>query len=72
MDNEKIYFDNAATTNLGAEVLSAMLPVLTDTYGNSSSMHSFALYVMQGFISLMLFGNLLGGMNFNKVKLSFI
>ena len=41
MQNERIYFDNAATTNLGAESLSAMMPVLTDVYGNSSSMHSF-------------------------------
>ena len=41
MGNERIYFDNAATTNLGAEALNAMMPVLTDTYGNSSSAHSF-------------------------------
>lgn len=40
MDN-KIYFDNAATTNLGAEVINAMLPVMTSTYGNTSSIHSF-------------------------------
>ena len=37
MDTERIYFDNASTTNLGAEVLNAMMPVLTDNYGNSSS-----------------------------------
>ena len=41
MNTERIYFDNASTTNLGAEVLNAMLPVLTDNYGNSSSVHSF-------------------------------
>ncbi len=41
MDNEKIYFDNASTTNLSAEVLNAMMPVLTGIHGNSSSIHSF-------------------------------
>ena len=41
MNKEKIYLDNAATTNLGAEALNAMLPVLTSEYGNSSSIHSF-------------------------------
>ena len=41
MNKERIYFDNASTTNLGAEVLNAMMPVLTDTYGNSFSNHSF-------------------------------
>lgn len=41
MNNEKIYLDNASTTNLGAEVLNAMLPVLTSNYGNSASTHSF-------------------------------
>ena len=41
MNSERIYLDNASTTNLSAEVLSAMLPVLTDTFGNSSSVHSF-------------------------------
>jgi len=38
---EKIYLDNAATTNLSAEVLNEMLPVLTNEFGNSSSIHSF-------------------------------
>ena len=41
MNEEKIYLDNAATTNLGAEALNAMLPVLTSEYGNASSIHSF-------------------------------
>lgn len=41
MSKEKIYLDNAATTNLSAEVLNAMLPVLTNNFGNSSSNHSF-------------------------------
>ncbi len=38
---ERIYLDNAATTRLGAEVLNAMMPVFTDDYGNSSSIHSY-------------------------------
>lgn len=41
MNEERIYLDNAATTNLGAEALNAMLPVLTSEYGNASSIHSF-------------------------------
>ena len=43
MNTERIYLDNASTTNLSAEVLSAMMPVLTDNYGNSSSVHSFGV-----------------------------
>ena len=38
---EKIYLDNASTTNLSAEVLNAMMPALTDNFGNSASVHSF-------------------------------
>lgn len=41
MEKERIYLDNAATTNLSAEVLNAMMPVLTDVHGNASSLHSF-------------------------------
>lgn len=41
MNEERIYLDNASTTNLGAEALNAMLPVLTSEYGNASSIHSF-------------------------------
>ena len=34
-----VYFDNAATTPLDPEVLAAMLPFLTQHYGNPSSLH---------------------------------
>jgi len=36
-----IYLDHAATTPLRREVLDAMLPYLTDGFGNPSSAHSF-------------------------------
>ncbi len=38
---QKIYLDNAATTALDAPVLAAMMPFLTEQYGNASSTHSF-------------------------------
>src|SRR5688572_5151429 len=37
----KIYLDNAATTKLDEEVLKAMLPFMTEDFGNPSSIHSF-------------------------------
>jgi cysteine desulfurase len=37
----RIYFDNAATTRLDPEVLQAMLPYLTDYFGNPSSIYSY-------------------------------
>jgi cysteine desulfurase len=36
-----IYLDHAATTPLRPEVLEAMLPFLTEVYGNASSSHAF-------------------------------
>lgn len=35
----KVYFDNAATTRLDSEVLEAMLPLMTEQFGNPSSIH---------------------------------
>ncbi len=39
--DERIYFDNAATTALDREVLDAMLPYMTDHFGNPSSIYSY-------------------------------
>lgn len=36
-----VYLDNAATTPIAPEVVEAMLPVLSDGFGNPSSTHSF-------------------------------
>lgn len=35
-----IYFDNAATTSVSKTALDAMLPALTENYGNPSSLHA--------------------------------
>ena len=37
---ERIYFDNAATTPLEPRVLEAMMPYMTDHFGNPSSTHA--------------------------------
>src|SRR5882757_9717240 len=41
MDTKRIYFDNAATTALDAAVLDAMMPYLTEKFGNPSSIYSY-------------------------------
>jgi cysteine desulfurase len=38
---ERIYFDNAATTDLDPQVLEAMMPYLTQKFGNPSSIYSY-------------------------------
>jgi cysteine desulfurase len=41
MSEERIYFDYAATTPLDPRVLEAMLPYMTEHFGNPNSIHSF-------------------------------
>ncbi|NLG25382.1 MAG: aminotransferase class V-fold PLP-dependent enzyme, partial [Clostridiales bacterium] len=43
-----IYMDNAATTRVSRPALEAMLPYLTDVYGNPSSIHWFAREARKG------------------------
>jgi cysteine desulfurase len=38
---QRIYFDNAATTALDPQVLEAMMPFLTEQFGNPSSIYSY-------------------------------
>lgn len=44
----RIYFDNAATTALDPEVLEAMLPYLTERFGNPSSVYSYGREAKMG------------------------
>src|SRR6188508_1610110 len=38
---QRIYLDNAATTSLDPQVLDAMMPYLTEKFGNPSSIYSY-------------------------------
>jgi cysteine desulfurase len=38
---DRFYFDNNATTPVSPEVFAAMAPVLTEVFGNASSIHTF-------------------------------
>jgi cysteine desulfurase len=38
---QRYYFDHNATTPVSPEVLEAMLPIMTEVYGNASSIHHF-------------------------------
>lgn len=39
---QRVYLDNAATTQVRQEVIEAMLPAMQSVYGNPSSLHTFA------------------------------
>lgn len=41
MSDKKVYLDNAATTPVAPEVVQAMMPYITEHFGNPSSTHSF-------------------------------
>lgn len=51
MNTASVYLDNNATTRVAPEVLEAMLPYLTDCYGNPSSTHRAGVEAREGLIS---------------------
>jgi cysteine desulfurase len=44
---QRFYFDHNATTPVAPEVLEAMLPMMTEVYGNASSIHHFGQIARQ-------------------------
>jgi cysteine desulfurase len=45
---KKVYFDHSATTPIDPAVLDAMMPHLTEKFGNASSIHSFGQEALRG------------------------
>ena len=45
---QRFYFDHNATTPVAPEVLEALLPMMTEVYGNASSIHHFGQIARQG------------------------
>ena len=50
VNGEVVYLDNNATTCIAPEVVEAMMPYLTQFYGNPSSMHTFGGQVAAGIV----------------------
>ncbi len=48
MIQKTVYADNAATTKLAPEALQAMMPYLTEEYGNPSSLYAFGQAAREG------------------------
>jgi cysteine sulfinate desulfinase/cysteine desulfurase-like protein len=48
MIQKLVYADNAATTKLAPEALEAMMPYLTEEYGNPSSLYAFGQSAREG------------------------
>jgi len=44
-ETRKVYLDHCATTPVDRRVVEAMLPYLTEKFGNASSVHSFGQVV---------------------------
>ena len=44
---KRIYFDNAATTQVDERVVLSMLPYYSEEYGNASSLHSFGTHAKE-------------------------
>lgn len=47
MSGNRIYLDNAATTNIDVRVLQSMVTCFTEVYGNASSMHYFGTHAKE-------------------------
>ncbi|NLV81598.1 MAG: cysteine desulfurase NifS [Synergistaceae bacterium] len=48
METRKVYLDNSATTKVDEKVLKAMLPYLTNLYGNPNSLHKWGREAHKG------------------------